>query len=49
MTKLAFPEFLERGINITADIDVCLWWDKCKDNENMYDFTIDEDDCPNFI
>jgi DNA polymerase-1 len=49
MTKLAFPEFLECGINIGVDIDVCLWWDKCKDNENTYDFTIDEDDCPNFI
>ena len=46
MTEYAFPEFKKRGINIGADIDVCLWWDKCKETENAYDFTIEDDDCP---
>jgi DNA polymerase-1 len=49
MTRRAFPEFLEKGINIGVDIDVCLWWDKCKETETSSDFIIDEDDCPNFI
>lgn len=48
MTEYAFPEFFKRGINISADIDVCLWWDKCKESENSHDFIIEDDDCPAF-
>jgi DNA polymerase I-like protein with 3'-5' exonuclease and polymerase domains len=47
MTQYAIPEFLQRGINIGADIDVCFWWDKCRESEITNDFRIEDEDCPN--
>ena len=34
MTKDAFPETVELGLNVKVSTDVCYWWDECNQEED---------------